>query len=119
MRALKEADVILAVGCRFSNWLGFGHPFANSLKMAYPDRQVINVTGDGAFGFTLQELETAQRHGLNVVHVIHNDRAWGMCKFGQEILFGTAEKIDQVLSDTDWARIAEGFGCFGEKGNTC
>ena len=95
--------------------LGFGHPFANSLKMAYPARQVVNITGDGAFGFTLQELETAQRHGLNVVHVIHNDRAWGMCKFGQEVLFGTAERTDQILGDTDWTRIAEGFGCFGEK----
>jgi len=94
--------------------LGFGHPFANGLKMAYPDRQVVNITGDGAFGFTLQELDTALRHGLNVVHVIHDDGAWGMCKFGQEVLFGSAEKLDQVFGETDFAQIAEGFGCHSE-----
>lgn len=94
--------------------LGFGHPFANSLKIAFPNRQVVNVTGDGAFGFTLQELDTALRHGLNVVHVIHNDGAWGMCKFGQEILFGSADRLDQVFGRTDYAQIAKGFGCYGE-----
>ncbi|MFQ5698548.1 MAG: thiamine pyrophosphate-binding protein, partial [Myxococcota bacterium] len=53
--------------------LGVGIPFANAAKLACPDRQVVNVTGDGAFGCTIQELETAVRHGLDAIHVVCND----------------------------------------------
>ena len=41
--------------------LGFGLPYALALQFAHPDRPVVNITGDGSFGFTLQELDTARR----------------------------------------------------------
>ena len=44
--------------------LGFGIPAALALKARHPDRAVVNVTGDGAFGFTMPELDTARRYGL-------------------------------------------------------
>src|SRR4030095_1534882 len=47
--------------------LGFGLPYALSLQLQHPQRPVVNITGDGAFGFTLQELDTARRYGLPVV----------------------------------------------------
>ena len=63
--------------------LGFGLPAALALKARYPDRAVVNITGDGAFGFTMAELDTARRHGLAAVTVIHNNESWGVIRFGQ------------------------------------
>ncbi len=91
--------------------LGFGLPYALSLKLQQPGRPVFNITGDGSFGFTLNELDTARRAGLPVINVIHNNAAWGIIRQGQKMAgfeFGTA------LEDTDYAAIARGFGCHGE-----
>ncbi len=96
--------------------LGCGQPFSNVFKLAFPDRPVVNFCGDGAFGLTLQELDTAARHNLPVVHIINNDGGWGMCKAGQLALYGNnaLEGIDQDFSSADYAEIAKGFGCHGE-----
>ncbi|MBI5604847.1 MAG: thiamine pyrophosphate-binding protein [Deltaproteobacteria bacterium] len=97
--------------------LGCGQPFSNAFKLAFPGRPVVNFCGDGAFGLTLQELDTAARHNLAVVHVINNDGGWGMCKAGQLALYGNKalEGIDQDFSSADYAKIAMGFGCYGER----
>lgn len=91
--------------------LGFGTPFAHGIKAAFPDRPVFNVLGDGSFGFTIQELDTARRHGLNVVHVIHNNAAWGVIRSGQK---AGGFDFGGDLSGTNYAAIARGFGCHGE-----
>jgi len=103
--------------CAGGGHLGFGQPFANAFKLAFPERPVVNFCGDGAFGLTLQELDTAARHGLPVVNVINNDGGWGMCKAGQLALFGdkALEGIDQDFSGVDYAEIAKSFGCYGER----
>jgi acetolactate synthase-1/2/3 large subunit len=92
--------------------LGFGLPFANASKLAHPNRPVICVTGDGALGCTVQELETAARYGLNIVLIVLNDSYWGMYKPFGEMLenpnFGTK------LTKVDFAKVAEGFGCYGQ-----
>jgi acyl-CoA reductase-like NAD-dependent aldehyde dehydrogenase/thiamine pyrophosphate-dependent acetolactate synthase large subunit-like protein len=91
--------------------LGFGLPYAMALKRVHANKVVVNITGDGAFGFTLQELDSARRHRLPVVNIVHNNAAWGVIRAGQRMQgfeFGTA------LEDTDYAAIACGFGCYGE-----
>jgi len=97
--------------------LGCGQPFCNAFKLAFPERPVVNFCGDGAFGMTLQELETAARHNLPVVHVINNDGGWGMCKAGQLAFYGenANDGIDQDLTCSNYAEIARGFGCHGER----
>jgi len=96
--------------------LGFGLPFANAAKLAHPERPVICVTGDGALGCTIQELETAVRNKLNIVVIVFNDSYWGMYKPFGEMLenpnFGTK------LTTVDFAKVAEGFGCFGQSVTT-
>lgn len=92
--------------------LGFGLPFAIALKLHHPDRPVVNITGDGAFGFTLQELDTARRYGLPVVNVIHNNAAWGVIKIAHQRGYGFT--LGDDLEGTDYAAIARGFGGFGE-----
>ena len=57
--------------------LGFGLPYALSLQLQHPDRPVFNITGDGAFGFTLQELDTARRYGLPVINHCPQQRGLG------------------------------------------
>jgi acetolactate synthase-1/2/3 large subunit len=93
--------------------LGFGLPFANAAKLAHPNRPVVCVAGDGAFGLTVQELETAARYRLNTISIVFNDSYWGMYRPLAEMLqnknFGTK------LTDVNFAKVAEGFGCYGEQ----
>ncbi len=92
--------------------LGFGLPYALALKLVHPDRPVFNITGDGSFGFTLQELDTARRHGLAVITLIHNNEAWGIIRAGQRKQFDF--ELGTGLEGTDHAAIARAFGCHGE-----
>lgn len=92
--------------------LGFGLPYALALQMEYPDRPVFNITGDGSFGFTIQELDTARRNRLPVITIVHNNAAWGIIRAGQRAQFDF--ELGTRLDGTDYAAIARGFGCFGE-----
>jgi acetolactate synthase-1/2/3 large subunit len=91
--------------------LGFGLPYAVALKLAHPEAAVVNITGDGAFGFTLAELDTARRYGLPVVTIIHNNAAWGVIRLSQQ---HSGFTLGADLDGTDYAAIARGFGCYGE-----
>ncbi len=91
--------------------LGFGLPYALSLAALHPGRPVVNITGDGSFGFTLQELDTARRYGLNVVNIVHNNASWGVIAAGQT---RKGFRLGVDLEGTDYAAIARGFGGFGE-----
>ena len=92
--------------------LGFGLPYALALTLQYPLRRVVNITGDGAFGFTLNELDTARRHDLRVINIIHNNAAWGIIRAGQKAQFDF--ELGTSLDGTDYAAVARGFGCHGE-----
>ena len=92
--------------------LGFGLPYALALQLAHPGRPVLQITGDGSFGFTLQELDTARREKLPVVSIIHNNAAWGIIRAGQRNQLDF--ELGTSLAETDYAAIARGFGCFGE-----
>jgi thiamine pyrophosphate-dependent acetolactate synthase large subunit-like protein len=92
--------------------LGFGTPYAVALKLLHPDRSVFNICGDGAFGFTLSELDTARRYGLPIINIVHNNASWGVIKMGQRKSFDFSFGAD--LEGTDYAEIARGFGCHGE-----
>jgi acetolactate synthase-1/2/3 large subunit len=93
--------------------LGFGLPYAMAMQLTDPARPVFNITGDGGFGFTLQELDTARRYQLPVVTVIHNNESWGVIRQGQSKQFGF--EFGTGLEGTEYAAIARGFGCHGER----
>ncbi|MEN9627337.1 MAG: hypothetical protein RJA10_564, partial [Pseudomonadota bacterium] len=92
--------------------LGFGLAYAIALQDQHPGRAVVNITGDGSFGFTLNELDTARRYQLPVVTLIHNNAAWGIIRAGQRKQLDF--ELGSGLEDTDYAAIARGFGCHGE-----
>jgi len=99
--------------------IGMGHlgtsiPYAIGAKLAKPEKQVITISGDGSFLFNIQDLETAVRLGLkNIIFVIANNSSWGMIKSCQN-KYKKKHYIDVDLPDFDFAKCAEGFGCYGE-----
>jgi len=99
--------------------VGMGHlgtsvGYGIGVKLAKPDKQVISISGDGSFMMNIQDLETAVRLGLsNLIFVIANNSAWGMLKSGQK-LFIDKHYLDVELPNFDYAKCAEGFGCYGE-----
>jgi acetolactate synthase-1/2/3 large subunit len=94
--------------------LGTGIPYGIGAKLAKPDKQVVAITGDGSFMMNIQDLETAVRLGLkNLIYIIANNSAWGMLKSGQKLFVGK-RYIDVELPPFDYAKCAEGFGCYGE-----
>lgn len=92
--------------------LGFGLPWALALKRSRPERVVVNVTGDGAFGFTIQELDTARRYGLNVITVLHDNAAFGIIRASQE---AHGYELGGTLEGTDYVALAQAFGCHAER----
>jgi thiamine pyrophosphate-dependent acetolactate synthase large subunit-like protein len=93
--------------------LGFGLPYAIALQAQQPGRAVALITGDGSFGFTLNELDTARRYRLPVLCIVHNNAAWGIIRAGQRNALGF--ELGTALDETDYAAIARGFGCHGER----
>lgn len=91
--------------------LGTGLPYALGAKVAHPDRPVYLLTGDGALGFNLQELETAAREGIDVVVVVNCDFAWGMEVVYMEKVAGTNAGVRH--SQVRYDEAAEALGCFG------
>ncbi len=68
--------------------LGSGPGYALAAKLAHPDRQVVLLQGDGAFGFSGMEWDTLVRHNVPVVSVIGNNGIWALEKHPMEALYG-------------------------------
>ncbi|MFX1562854.1 MAG: thiamine pyrophosphate-binding protein [Promethearchaeota archaeon] len=97
-----------------SGQLGPGLPYAIGAKLAHPERQVYLISGDGAFAFNIQELETAARYKVPIVAVIANDRRWGMIAGVQHLLF--ANRFFGVdFTDIRYDQVAQAMGCHGER----
>jgi acetolactate synthase-1/2/3 large subunit len=95
--------------------LGTGLPYAIGAKLARPDKTVYCVTGDSAFGFNLQELETAVRHRLPVIIIVAVDGAYGMEKSAQRRAFGReADWFGHDHAPVRYDQVAEAMGCHGE-----
>ena len=97
-----------------SGHLGSGLPYAIGAKIAAPDRPVYLITGDGALGFNIQELETAARYGLPIVVIVAVDRGWGMERSSQ-MAAGISQFVEtELYPDTRFDLVARGLGCHGE-----
>jgi acetolactate synthase-1/2/3 large subunit len=107
-----DLEVVLALG--YQGHLGVGQGFAIGAQCAYPDRRVIQVTGDGAIGFHIQEWDTMVRHQLPIVTVVFNNSCWGMSIHGQHAVYGSDGDVISRLAPTRYDRVAEGFGAFGQ-----
>jgi thiamine pyrophosphate-dependent acetolactate synthase large subunit-like protein len=93
--------------------LGAGPGYALAAKLARPERQVVLMVGDGAFGFAGMELDTLARHGVGVVAVMGNNGVWGLEKHPMEFLYGYSVAAD-LRPGTRYDLVAQALGCEGE-----
>jgi acetolactate synthase-1/2/3 large subunit len=91
--------------------LGSSLPMAIGAKVAFPERQVVTLCGDGALMFTLPELATAVQAGANIVIIVCNDRGYGAMRMHQQRRFGRFIASD--LATPDFAAVAQAFGARG------
>jgi len=95
--------------------LGIGQGFAIGAQLSDPKRRVVHLTGDGAMGFNLPELDTMVRHKLPIVNIVLNNEVWGMSIHGQQIMFGGNYSVISKIPGTHYADIARAFGCLSER----
>ncbi len=111
-RAALPAETYLdpgALGC-----LGVGVPFATSAALNFPERRVIAVIGDGSFGLTAMEIDTAVRSGARAVFVVANNEAWGIERNDQLVGYdGNLVGVD--LPGCRYDLVAEGLGAYAER----
>jgi acetolactate synthase-1/2/3 large subunit len=93
--------------------LGSGPGYALAAKLAHPDRQVVLLSGDGAFGFSAMEFDTLVRHRVPVVCVVGNNGIWALEKHPMERLLGVSIVTD-LGSGTRYDRVVEALGGYGE-----
>ncbi len=93
--------------------LGSGPGYALAAKLARPDRQVVLLLGDGAFGFAGMELDTLARHGVAVVAVIGNNGIWALEKHPMEFLYGYSVAAE-LRPGTRYDLVAQALGCQGQ-----
>jgi len=93
--------------------LGFGPGAALAAKLARPDKQVVLLLGDGAFGFSAMEFDTLARHGVNVVGVMGNNGIWALEKHPMEFLYGYSVAAE-LRPETRYDQMVEALGGHGE-----
>jgi len=96
--------------------MGAGLPSAMAAKLVHPERSVVAICGDGGFMMNSQELETAQRLGLNLVVVVLNDGGYGMIKWkqGQEGF----DDFGLDFGNPDFVMQAQSYGASGHRVKT-
>ncbi len=93
----------------FSGTLGAGFPTALGVKVAWPDRAVVAVSGDGGFLFGGSDLATAVKHGINLVTVVFNNSAYGNVMRDQKRMFDGRDS-GSALTNPDFQTYAKAFG---------
>jgi acetolactate synthase-1/2/3 large subunit len=93
--------------------LGTGPGYALAAKLAHPERQVVLMIGDGAFGFSGMEFDTLARHGVNIVAVMGNNGIWALEKHPMEFLYGYSVAAE-LRPETRYDEVVEALGGYGE-----
>jgi acetolactate synthase I/II/III large subunit len=93
--------------------LGSGPGYALAAKLARPERQVVLLQGDGAFGFSGMEWDTLVRHGVQVVSVVGNNGIWGLEKHPMEMLYGYSV-VAELRPGTRYDEVVRALGGHGE-----
>jgi acetolactate synthase-1/2/3 large subunit len=97
--------------CGRSGVVGWGIGGAMGARLAYPKRPVILLSGDGAFTFTVADLEAAVRQELHFVAIVADDQAWGITRSGHVEQFGRA--ISSSLGPVAFDSLARSLGARG------
>ena len=93
--------------------MGYAVPAAVGSKVAFPDRQVIGLVGDGGFLMTGQEIATAFHHGVAPIILVFNNQMYGTIRMYQEGRY-PGRVSGTALTNPDFAKFIEAFGGHGE-----
>ena len=93
--------------------MGFGLPAAMGAKLAFPDSDVICITGDGSIQMNIQELSTCMQYDLPVVIISLNNRSLGMVRQWQDMIYGGRHSSSYMESLPDFVKLAEAYGHVG------
>src|SRR5258708_35583009 len=89
-------------------------PDGSALQLAHPGRRVVAVTGDGALGFYLAEMDTLVRYRLPVVVIVGNDAGWGLERELQSWATGGEPTVACELAASRYDLVMQAFGGCGE-----
>ena len=96
--------------------LGVGTGFAIAAGLANPDKEVLCYYGDGSFGMTAFDMETANRFGVPYIAVIGNNSAMNQIRYGQLAKYGEERgSVGNLLGDVPFGKFAEMLGGYGEE----
>jgi acetolactate synthase-1/2/3 large subunit len=94
--------------------MGFGFPAAMGAKVAFPEKTVVDIAGDGSFLMNIQELATCVDFGIAVKVVILNNMFLGMVRQWQELFYDERYSATCLrCKEMSFEKIAEGFGAIG------
>jgi len=94
--------------------LGVGVPFGIAAALVHPGRQVLVISGDGAFGINGMDIDSAKRHGAKVVFVVANNAAWNIERLDQQMNYG-GRVVGTTLAWSDYAAMARAFDLHAER----
>ncbi len=96
--------------------MGFSAAAAIGVKLGAPNKQVVDVIGDGSFMMSNKEIGTARRYDLPVIWFVLNDGQLGMIRHTQKYLYDARFiATDSAPSNPDYVKFAESFGVYGER----
>ena len=96
--------------------LGVGTGFAIAAGLANPSKEILCYYGDGSFGMTAFDMETANRFGVPYIAVIGNNSAMNQIRYGQLAKYGEQRgNVGNLLGDVPFGKFAEMLGGYGEE----
>ena len=109
-KALKPRTFISSGGL---GTMGFGFPAALGAKVACPDRQVVDIAGDGSFLMTEQELACSVAEDIPVTVIVLNNSVLGMVAQWQRMLYKRRYMAVNLGKTPDFVKLAEAYGAQG------
>ena len=109
-QALKPRTFISSGGL---GTMGFGFPAAIGAKVACPDRQVVDIAGDGSFLMTEQELACSVAEKIPVTVIVLNNSVLGMVAQWQRMLYKRRYMAVHLGNTPDFVKLAEAYGAQG------
>ena len=98
--------------------MGYGLGAAIGAQMANPDKQVINIAGDGCFRMNMNEVATAVRQRLPLIEIIVNNHVLGMVRQWQTLFYQQHYSATVLDDGVDFVKLAEAMGATGYRVTT-
>ena len=96
--------------------LGVGTGFSMAAKLANPEKEVVCLYGDGSFGMTAFDMETAQRFGAPFLAIVGNNSHMNQIRYGQIAKYGNERgNVGNALGDIPFGKFGEMIGGYGEE----